>query len=169
MELPRILFTDLRQDDPRKSTMRKLSRFGLARAVPFSQLCRSLMLTPFSSIVLTPMDSQIALKNGVGVVEASWKRIRKDDMPECRNQRRLPLLIPVNPVNYGHPGILSSAEAVSAALYITGFQDFAESIMGKFSWGKEFLGLNYPYLSEYMRCLDQKCVEDSERRIFNLH
>ncbi len=165
---PRIVFIDLRQDDPRRSTMRKLARFGMATVVSRIQICRSIVMNPFSAEVLTGCDSDIAVKSGIGVVEGSWKRIGNEGLPKCRFQRRLPLLVPVNPVNYGHVGLMSSAEAVAAALYITGFHEMAESVMGKFSWGKEFIGLNYPYLSGYIKCKDQKCIEEYERRYFNL-
>lgn len=165
---PRIFFTDLRQDDPRRSTMRKLERFGMAITVSKSRLCRSVVLSPFSETILTSNDHDLAVRNGIGVVEGSWKIIQNTGLPNCRIQRRLPLLVPVNPVNYGHVSILSSVEAVSAALYITGFHEMAEYVMNKFSWGKEFIGLNYPYLSEYIRCANQECIKESEKRNFNL-
>jgi pre-rRNA-processing protein TSR3 len=58
------------------------------------------------------------------------------------NGRRLPPLIAANPVNYGKWEKLSSAEAIAAALFITKFEDVANLILSKFSWGVEFIKIN---------------------------
>ena len=50
------------------------------------------------------------------------------------NNKRLPLLIPVNPTNYGKVGVLSSVEALSAALFISGFNDLSLKILNIFKW-----------------------------------
>ncbi len=53
-------------------------------------------------------------------------------------RRRLPLLIAVNPTHYGKPYILSTIEAVAAALYIMGFRDEAMEVLRLYKWGPEF-------------------------------
>ena len=46
--------------------------------------------------------------------------------------RMLPLLLAANPVNWGKPGRLTTAEAMAAVLYLLGRQEQAEQILGLF-------------------------------------
>jgi len=140
------------QCDPKKCTDKKMVRFRLVE--PLS----SLKIIPFGSVVLNPMaekalsreDSKKAIKNGIVVLDLSWKNI--ETFPKMRNdvaQRALPYLLAANPVNWGKPLRLSSAEALSAALYIIGFKDDASKILAKFSWGEQFILLNKEPLDRY--------------------
>lgn len=54
-----------------------------------------------------------------------------------------------NPTNYGIIGRLSTAEAIAAALIITGFRDQGEKILSLFKWGSTFLSLNEDPLESY--------------------
>jgi len=63
--------------------------------------------------------------------------------------RRLPTLLAGNPTNYSIRGRLSTAEAIAAALIITGFEKEAQRILAIFSWGKTFLTLNKEPLETY--------------------
>ncbi len=63
--------------------------------------------------------------------------------------RALPYLLAANPVNYGRPFVLSSAEALAAALLILGEGDHGRELLGKFSWGEQFLRLNHEPLEAY--------------------
>ncbi len=63
--------------------------------------------------------------------------------------RALPYLLAGNPVNFGRPFKLNSAEALAAALYILGCKKQAEKVMSKFNWGHSFLELNKEPLEEY--------------------
>jgi len=143
---------DERQCDPKKCTARKMIRLRLAREV------RSIRSLPHGALVLNPMarkaisreDSGRALGRGLVVMDLSWNRI--ESFPKLRNdleQRALPLLFAANPVNWGRPQKLTSAEAVAAALFIMGFKEEAECILDKFSWGRQFLSLNREPLERY--------------------
>lgn len=140
------------QCDPKRCTARKMLRFGIVRSL------RSLKSVPYGSIVLNPMaekavsreDSQRALRHGIVVLDLSWKNI--DTFPKVRAdaaQRALPYLLAANPVNWGKPFRLSSAEALAAALYIMGVKEQAAATLSKFSWGEQFLVLNREPLERY--------------------
>ena len=68
--------------------------------------------------------------------------------------RLLPFLIASNPTKYGQWYTLSSAEAMAAALFITGFGDDARAVMACFSWGDSFWQLNGRLLDVYASCAD---------------
>ncbi len=139
----------LSQDDPRKNTVAKLIRLGLVRRVSKPPIS-SIILDPFTRIPLSPSDKGIAVYRGVTVVDASWHRISRS-MFKGGVRRRLPLLIAANPVNYGKPYLLSSAEALAAALYILGFQTQAVKLLSVFKWGASFLELNRTLLTSYAK------------------
>lgn len=160
------MFVDLHQDDPRKATMHKLERFGLAVKISPGAVKEGLVLLPESDTVLTAKDRWIALRHGIVVIEGSWKRRNTTRKPGYRNTRRLPLLLASNPVNYGKIGMLSSVEALSAALFIMGMADSAEEVLSKFSWGHVFLKTNIEPLSEYAECGDAESVEKLEEEFF---
>ena len=133
------------QCDPKRCTGKKMIKFHLAEEL------RSLKRVPHGALVLTPWaekaisheDAESAKVHGLLVMDLSWKNI--DSFPKLRadlRQRALPYLLAANPVNWGKPLKLSSAEALAAALYIMGFKEQAESVLAKFSWGDQFLKLN---------------------------
>lgn len=163
---PRLLFAYLAQDDPRKSTMKKLERFGLAKKVPLEKGSRSLALTPYSDRYLLPSDGALADRIGLFTIDGSWNRIDSIREFRLRNPRRLPLLVPVNPVNFGKPGKLSSVEAFAGALYITGYEEAASEILSKFNWGLNFLVVNKEPLDEYLGCSSQEEMVGTESEFF---
>jgi pre-rRNA-processing protein TSR3 len=65
-----------------------------------------------------------------------------------------PLLIAANPVNFGKPCVLSSVEALAAALYIIGQKDRAAELLSKVSWGIRFLEVNREPLDLYTSAKD---------------
>lgn len=163
---PRLLFAYLAQDDPRKSTMKKLERFGLARKVPLEKGARSLCLTPYAEDYLLPSDRQLTEKIGLFTIDGSWNRITSIREVKLRHPRKLPLLVPVNPVNFGKPGKLSSVEAFAGALTIMGFEETARSILSKFNWGLNFLVVNKEPLLAYSQCKTQEDVGSTESEFF---
>lgn len=163
---PRLLFAYLAQDDPRKSTMKKLERFDLAKKVPLEKGARSLCLTPYSEQYILPSNRALIEKVGLFTLDGSWNRIESIREVKLRNPRKLPLLVPVNPVNFGKPGKLSSVEAFAGALYITGFEGTAREILSKFNWGENFLVVNREPLIAYTQCGSQEEVQETESDFF---
>ncbi|HOP09581.1 MAG TPA: DUF367 family protein, partial [Candidatus Methanofastidiosa archaeon] len=116
-------------------------------------------LNPFSQKALSPSDKRF-LKNGVSVLDCSWETamdIFKKISPRVE-ARALPYLVAANPVNYGKPTKLSTAEAIAAALYILGEKTKALNMMEKFKWGVTFIQLNNELLERYSNAEDSSEV-----------
>lgn len=162
----RLFYVYLRQDDPKKSTMKKIERYGFVRKIDLKSAMRTVVLSPYSSSYLTKGDLELIGKFGLTVIDGSWNRI--DGLKELnfRRGRKLPPLVAANPVNFGKVGKLSSVEAMAAALYITGFQEEAKEILSKFHWGETFITTNSNLLSEYEECKDSDCIEEVQRAYF---
>ncbi len=83
-------------------------------------------------------------------MDLSWRNIEAFPKPgKGTIPRALPYLLAANPVNWGKPMKLSSAEAVAAALYIVGLKDQAMAVLSRFSFGEQFLILNKEPLQRY--------------------
>ena len=65
------------------------------------------------------------------------------------NERKLPLLLAANPVNYGKEIKLNCAEALAGALFLGGFQEEAEEILDCFKWGPAFFSINEMHFDKY--------------------
>ena len=63
--------------------------------------------------------------------------------------RMLPLLLAANPVNWGKPGKLTTAEALASILFLIGRREQAEQTLGSFRWGQRFFELNREPLEAY--------------------
>jgi len=136
-----------RQDDPDKCTAAKLVRFGLARGVRKTS-GKTLVLDPFSARYLLPSDRSLA--NSVTAIDCSWNLA--DDAFSGKFAgigRRLPPLLAGNPVNYAKLNKLTTAEAVSGALFVMGFRDESARLLDKFRWGHTFYALNRNLLEDY--------------------
>ncbi|KAA8922396.1 DUF367 family protein [Thermoplasma sp.] len=160
-----IYFIYLRQDDPKKSTMRKLERFGLARRISPSAAREKITLTPSADRILSKYDGPMMERDGICVIEGSWNRQETFIDMHFAHGRRLPKLLAANPVNYGKLEKLSSIEAVAAALYITGHGDEASMILSKYTWGMNFIQLNRNPLDEY-READPEKIPEIEKAYF---
>jgi pre-rRNA-processing protein TSR3 len=160
----------LKQDDPKKCTAKKLSRFGMInliysfRAIPTG----SVILDPFSSMALSPIDREIIENRGLVAIDCSWVEAEKVfNRKIMKESRCLPLLIASNPVNYGIPSKLSTVEAMSASLYIIGFQKEAKRLLSIFKWGPSFITLNKSLLNEYSKAKDSIDVINRQREFLN--
>ncbi len=127
-----------------------MRRFGLVTFVPRpTSIPRgAIVLTPEAHYVLSPADAARAEAAGIAVLDVSWKRGVFPRTPQA-TPRSLPYLLAANPVNYGKPFTLSSAEAFAAALAILGHEDHARDVLSKFAWGEHFLTLNHEPLEAY--------------------
>jgi pre-rRNA-processing protein TSR3 len=74
------------------------------------------------------------------------------------NERALPYLLAANPVNWGRPMQLNSAEAVVAALMILGEKEQADEFAKRFGWGDEFMRINGNMLADYSDANDSTGV-----------
>jgi pre-rRNA-processing protein TSR3 len=166
----KLFVYQMRQDDPRKCTSAKLCRFLLAKPVfHVSHIPRgAIVLNPAASEVLCPTDRELIRRRGLIAVDCSWE---KADEVFARRfpgiNRRLPLLLAANPVNYGRLFKLSSAEALAAALHIAGFKKEAGRLMSIFKWGSTFYTLNKRLLEEYSLAKNGGEIRNLERAYFN--
>jgi pre-rRNA-processing protein TSR3 len=155
----RLLAYDARECDPKRCTSRKLARFGLLAFVPRpSSIPRGcVVLTPTAETALSAADAERAERRGLGVLDVSWKKAAFPRTPQA-HARALPYLVAANPVNYGKPLVLTSAEAFAAALVILGHEAQAREVLAKFAWGEQFLALNRAPLEAYRAAADSEAV-----------
>lgn len=166
----RLFVYQLHQDDPKKCTAAKLLRLNKVRPIYEPQKIPkdAIVLDPYSKDVFSPLDRE-NLHYGVVAIDSSWKKAK--DVFKIRFKgvhRRLPLLLPANPINYGHVSMLSSAEALAAALYIADFKEQAKELLSVFKWGETFFDLNKDALDEYSSAKSQSHILEAERDYFGL-
>ena len=137
-------------DDPKKCTAKKLAKFGLVKIVgKIGEIPRnSILLNPFSEKALSPEDKKF---RSIAAIDCSWKNADSifEKATKRMRSRALPYLVAANPVNYGRPFKLSTAEAMASALYILGEEEQARDLLNKFKWGSHFLKLNKMPLEDY--------------------
>ena len=151
------------QCDPKKCTSLKLHRLGLLTLVPRANALPggTVLLTPEAERALSRADAPRAARHGLSVLDLSWKvteRVGRFPAVPKAVGRALPYLLAANAVNYGMPFVLSSAEALAAALVILGDADRGREVLGKFAWGEQFLRLNREPLDAYAAAEDSTGV-----------
>ncbi len=167
----RLYAYSLEQDDPKKCTSAKLRRLGLVKRLKYASEIprRAILLDPFTDDILLSEDSEIARRNGTVAIDSSWKRSTEKIFRKYRGiHRRLPLLVPVNPVNYGHVGRLSSLEALAGALFILGFKDQSEKLLTAFNWASNFIFINNKQLESYSKAKDVDEIYELEKNFYRL-
>ena len=94
--------------------------------------------------MLGPEDHSLLLEEGGALVglDCSWAQI-EDSVEQVMNRtklkgRMLPLLLAANPVNWGKPSKMTTAEALAASLYLIGKEDQARQLLSAFRWGEQF-------------------------------
>jgi pre-rRNA-processing protein TSR3 len=163
----KVFVLELKQDDPTKCTAAKLVKFNLIQSSRFIPN-NTIVLNPLSKIALSKTDNGIA--NSICAIDCSWNyfdvTIKKFKILKKRINRRLPLLLAGNPVNYAKLGKLTTAEAIAGSLFILGFQSNAEKLLNKFKWGHTFLDLNVELLELYKNQEDPNEILKIERDYF---
>ncbi|KAG6379945.1 DUF367-domain-containing protein [Boletus reticuloceps] len=133
-----VAMWDFDHCDPRRCSGKKLARLGLIKELKVGLRFRGIVVSPNATRVVSPADRDIIAKDGLAVVECSWARL--EDVPFSKiaspHERLLPYLLATNPTNYGRPWRLNCVEALAAAFYITGFDQYAETLLSGFGWGE---------------------------------
>jgi pre-rRNA-processing protein TSR3 len=149
---------DFAQCDPKRCTGARLAQRGWLQRMPLKQPFRGLVLSPMGEIAVSPADADILMQSGLSVIDCSWARLSEIPFHQMKktthHHRLLPFLVAANTVNYGKPSKLSCVEAAAATLYICNYQDVAWALLQEFSWGEEFIRLNYELLELYSHCRD---------------
>lgn len=141
-------------DEPDKNTARRLAQFDQVtlhprrEAVPYG-----IVLDPFAEVALSPADrgddpTRIVAR------DSSWRSADRNAFDFDGPHRALPFLVAANPVNYGRPFEMTTAEALAGACAILGDRARAEAVMEPFRWGETFLELNAEPLERYAACAD---------------
>jgi pre-rRNA-processing protein TSR3 len=168
----RLLLLDYDECDPKKCSGRKLARHSLARVLPgYNKIpYNSIILSPFSGKALSPPDATYAEKGGIVAIDCSWKKadVCKRCIPDKfraskGHSRALPYLVAANPVNYGKPFMLSTAEAFAASLVIIGREEQARAVMSVFKWGGTFFDMNREPMSEYKKAGDSREIVEMQK------
>ena len=148
----------LAQDDRKKNTAVKLSKKSKLklhenlRRIPRN----GILLDPLCGKIFGPEDHKILLGGKPLVaLDCSWKQIN-DSLASISKKtklihRTLPILLAANPVNWGKPTKLTTAEAIAATLYLIGKTEQAKEILSVFNWGEQFFILNKEPLEEYSK------------------
>ena len=139
--------------DPRKCTVKKLEKAGFLKIfTKISQIPRNtLLLDPTAEQAFSPADKNV---RSITVLDCSWTVLDTGKVSSWKIHRALPFLVAANPVNFGKPCVLSSVEALAAALFILGDKERASDILSKISWGMRFLEVNREPLDLYSRAKD---------------
>ena len=171
----RLYAYDAGDCDPKRCTVRRLAAFGLVKLVKLKHLRKSLLLFPTAEKALSPADVELARSGGIAVLDCSWRRLENSEdfslfggafsgVLRVKRMRALPFLLAANPVNFGKPFVLSSAEAFAASLFILGEKELAFSVLGKFKWGHAFFQLNGEMLSAYEKAKNSTEVVEMQMR-----
>ncbi|MFQ5891645.1 MAG: DUF367 family protein [Candidatus Methanofastidiosia archaeon] len=143
--------------DPKRCTALKLARLKVVTLLhSFKRISKNtILLNPFAKIALSPADSRFRT---ITALDCSWKRAKEifSKLRSRTNSRALPYLLASNPLNYGKPAKLSTAEALTSALFILGEREKALNIIQGFSWEKAFLSLNLAMLESYSKAKDSR-------------
>jgi pre-rRNA-processing protein TSR3 len=143
--------------DPRKCTVKKLEKAGFLKIFnKISQIPRNtLLLDPTAEQALSPADKNV---RSITVLDCSWVVLDTGKVRSWRIRRALPFLVAANPVNFGKPCVLSSIEALAAALFILGDKERASAVLSKVTWGVRFLEVNQEPLDLYANAKDSTDV-----------
>lgn len=138
-----------------------MCRFGYAKKLRVGQSFNGVVLSSEATKFMSPEDAEIITNYGIAGINCSWNRLTEipfGTLGKARNQRKLPLLLAANTVNYGKPYKMNTAEAIAAGLAIAGFTTEAVALLFPFSFGEEFFSINAGYLQHYAQCTTEAQV-----------
>ena len=166
----------LAQDDPKKNTAVLASKRGdiMLHKTIKSLPRRGIILEPLCGKVFGPEDHEMLLERGGAIVglDCSWAQIESSVETVMRRTRlqprMLPLLLAANPVNWGKPGRLTTAEALAAVLYLAGQDEQARQVLGAFRWGQRFFELNQEPLDAYAAARSSSELIDLQFEFFDI-
>ena len=166
----------LAQDDPKKNTAVLASKRGDIKLHKNMKNLpkKGIILEPLCGKVFGPEDHDLlTTRNGSLVgLDCSWAQIESSVDTVMKKTRLLPRMLPLllaaNPVNWGKPGKLTTAEAISAALYLIGRQEQAREVLGAFRWGERFFELNQQPLDAYSQAKSSSELVDLQFEFFDL-
>lgn len=161
-----LLVYNAKECDPDKCTAVHLERLGKVK--PIYRECNlprgSVLLDPLAPKAFSPADVQIAEQGGIAALDCSWENTQQiKGLRRRRKPRSLPYLVAANPVHYGHPTLLSTVEALSAALWILGRKNRAKGLLQGFKWGETFVDLNEEPLEAYSKAKDSAEVVEIQK------
>lgn len=159
---------EFNQNDSKRDSGSKLVRMGMAKTLKVGQSYAGVVLSSEAQTVISREDLEIVRTHGVGGVNCSWNQLDKvpsRKLGRHRLHRILPFLVAANPVNYGRPFKMNTAEAMAASLYIVGLKQDAHDLMAQFSFGMEFIRLNKDALDAYAEAPDAAGVRAAETRM----
>jgi len=166
----------LAQDDPKKNTAVLASKRGnltlhkSLREVPR----KGIILEPLCGKVFGPEDHALLLEQRGSLVglDCSWAHIESSVDQVMRRTRlkprMLPMLLAANPVNWGKPGRLTTAEALAACLFMMGEDVQAREVLGAFRWGPRFFELNKEPLDAYAKAATSEELVNLQFDFFDL-
>jgi len=164
----------LEQDDPRKCTARRLGSYGLAHLhfEVHRAPRRGFLLDPTATVVLGPEDKRmIDLGGSIVALDCSWKKVDESlfllDQQTMLESRALPMLLASNPVSWGKPGRLSTAEALAASLYLLGRKEQSIRVLDPFPFGEQFMELNERPLNAYIGALTREDLTELQWEFFD--
>ena len=115
-------------------------------------------MDPFAVKVLLPKDK--SLVTSIVGIDCSWNLADQAFSKKFIGvKRKLPPLLAGNPVNYSKLNKLTTAEALSASLFILGFKQNAIDLLDKFKWGHTFYELNQNLLEDYSNLESEEQIE----------
>ena len=155
LKLPfRLAMWDVGQCDPKRCTGRKLSRFRMIETLRLGTRFNGVILSPMGTKCVSPEDKELIDQHGLAVIDCSWAKLDETPFSKMKGNhpRLLPFFLASNNVNYGKPCQLSCAEALAAALIITGYRKEAEQLLSKFKWGSAFFEINKELIEHYIKC-----------------
>jgi pre-rRNA-processing protein TSR3 len=161
-----VVVYHLGQDDPKRNTALRLARFGKARLVDRVEKCpeQAVLLNPFAKKALSREDLEAMRRHGLLAVDCSWREAEAafGALLGKTKSRALPFLVAANPVNWGKPLRLTTAEALGAALFIVGEARKARDVLSAVPFGEQFLELNRNPLEDYAKCATSAEVVEAQ-------